>query len=238
MVLLIIKLLLIYYFVDRILKFKCVVIFFIVILVIVRRRRFTAGFQLPETATGGTVTLTMTYVSSVLPQASPEDDAPHVITFSADTIYPLNSFNNTVTPDSPSVICLFNASNFSFSSSSLSDDLPSGFLPLPVLRTVPKSATTALFISFNRMFCGFKSGVSTGYFLRHLDSIRKTIATSIELVAIPFVSMALFGTDIGLETIIAVVLVAYGTFLLQHLHLKLLFLRHLNLLQIQMPVLI
>ena len=60
---------------------------------------------------------------------------------------------------------------------------------------------------------GSATGVSTGYFLRHLDSIRKTIATSIELVAIPFVSMALFGTDIGLETIIAVVLVAYGTFL-------------------------
>jgi hypothetical protein len=58
---------------------------------------FTANFLLPEVAMGGTVTLTWTYVSSVLPQASPEDDAPHVITFSSDTVTALSIFDITMT---------------------------------------------------------------------------------------------------------------------------------------------
>ena len=60
---------------------------------------------------------------------------------------------------------------------------------------------------------GSATGMSTGFFLRHLDSVRKTIAGSLELVALPFVSMLLFGTEVDAGTVLAVVLVTRGSML-------------------------
>ena len=53
---------------------------------------FTAGFFLPEIAQSGTVTLTFTYVSSIKPRATPEDDNPRVVTFDGTIVAPLNTY--------------------------------------------------------------------------------------------------------------------------------------------------
>jgi UDP-sugar transporter A1/2/3 len=60
---------------------------------------------------------------------------------------------------------------------------------------------------------GAMTGMSTGFFLRYLDSVLKTIATSIELLLLPFASMVCFGTNVGVTTFVAVLCVAQGTLL-------------------------
>ena len=60
---------------------------------------------------------------------------------------------------------------------------------------------------------GAMTGMSTGFFLRYLDSVLKTIATSMELLLLQFASMVCFGTNVGVTTFVAVLCVAQGTVL-------------------------
>ena len=79
-----------------------------------------------------------------------------------------------------------------------------GIQIVPIL-TDPFALTVIIF--------GAMAGMSTGFFLRYLDSVLKTIATSIELLLLPFVSMIFFGTEVRITTFIAVLCVAQGTLL-------------------------
>uniref|UniRef100_M4B904 EamA domain-containing protein n=1 Tax=Hyaloperonospora arabidopsidis (strain Emoy2) TaxID=559515 RepID=M4B904_HYAAE len=56
-------------------------------------------------------------------------------------------------------------------------------------------------------------GVVTSLFLKHLDSIRKAIASSLELVFLPLLSAVFFGQEITLFTAAAVCFVSFGVYI-------------------------
>lgn len=91
-----------------------------------------------------------------------------------------------------------------------------GPLPPAVLPTPPPGLGEEVWdiftdpLALTVVFWGACAGMSTGFFLRYLDSVRKTIATSIEISILPFASAILFGSSIDLATVVAVALVAYG----------------------------
>jgi len=50
----------------------------------------------------------------------------------------------------------------------------------------------------------------TGFFLKHLDSVLKSIASAIEVVATTALSWACFGTPLDAQTLAAASLVGFG----------------------------
>lgn len=56
-------------------------------------------------------------------------------------------------------------------------------------------------------------GIVTSLFLKHLDSIRKAIASALELVVLPILSAILFGVPITIYTVAAVACVAFGVYI-------------------------
>lgn len=56
-------------------------------------------------------------------------------------------------------------------------------------------------------------GLVTSLFLKHLDSVRKAIASALELVVLPILSVVLFGVPITVYTVAAVACVAFGVYI-------------------------
>jgi drug/metabolite transporter (DMT)-like permease len=56
-------------------------------------------------------------------------------------------------------------------------------------------------------------GVVTSLFLKVLDSVRKAIASALELVFLPLLSTILFGVPLTLSMVVSVVFVASGVYI-------------------------
>eukprot|EP00937_MAST-01D_sp_MAST-1D-sp2_P002141 g2141.t1 len=56
-------------------------------------------------------------------------------------------------------------------------------------------------------------GIVTSLFLKHLSSVLKAIASALEIVLTAVVSYLIFGTDLGVFTVISMCLVAFGVYL-------------------------
>lgn len=56
-------------------------------------------------------------------------------------------------------------------------------------------------------------GTVTGFFLKHLDSVRKTVAGALEIVFVVFFSFCIFGTPLDLPCVLAALMVGGGVVL-------------------------
>jgi len=56
-------------------------------------------------------------------------------------------------------------------------------------------------------------GIATAMFLKHLNSMLKSVASSLEVVGTAVVSYIVFGTDFGMNTMLSVVMVSCGVWL-------------------------
>merc|ERR1711879_58809 len=82
----------------------------------------------------------------------------------------------------------------------------SGFSVAAVLGVISNPIAVAIVLN------GACLGISTGYFLATLDSPRKAIASALEIVFTSLISFAAFGTDLGLFSVISVIMVSTGVF--------------------------
>merc|ERR1719421_1521675 len=56
-------------------------------------------------------------------------------------------------------------------------------------------------------------GITTAIFLKHLSSVLKAVASALEIVFTAIASYLVFGTDLGMYTVLSMCCVAFGVYL-------------------------